>query len=84
LTPTSWIYVFAGSQRAGSAINTLLVADLDGFVRDVSDRGIATGAVQTLGSSVRVTVVTDPDGNLLKVGQPPDANASERSQRGQG
>jgi len=74
LTPSSWIYVFADQRRAGSAIHTLLVDDLDAFLAELAARGIATDAVETLRTSVRVSAVTDPNGNRLKVGQPPDAS----------
>ena len=57
--------------RAGSALNTLLVDDLDGFLAELAKRSVEAGPVETIGSGVRVTVVTDPDGNRLQVGQPP-------------
>ena len=70
LTPTSWVYIVADPERAGSAFNTVLVSDLDSFLADMKDRGIAAGAVETIGRSVRQTIIADPDGNRLKVGQP--------------
>jgi catechol 2,3-dioxygenase-like lactoylglutathione lyase family enzyme len=71
LTETGWIYVIADPDRAGSALNTLLVDDLDGFLAGVAERGIRAGPVETIGDGVRVTIVRDPDGNRLQVGQPP-------------
>ena len=71
LTETGWIYVIVDAGRAGSALNTLLVDDLDGFLAELAKRSVEAGPVETIGSGVRVTVVTDPDGNRLQVGQPP-------------
>ena len=71
LTETGWIYIVVDEDRAGSALNTLLVDDLDAFLASLAERGITTSPVKTIGDAVRVTVVTDPDGNRLQVGQPP-------------
>ena len=71
LTETGWIYVIADAGRAGSALNTLLVDDLDAFLAGLAERKVMAGPVKTIGDGVRVTVVTDPDGNRLQVGQPP-------------
>jgi predicted enzyme related to lactoylglutathione lyase len=69
LTPSGWIYVVADADRAGSGLNTLLVDDLDGFMAGVAERGIVAGPVEIVGGSVRQTILTDGDGNRLKVGQ---------------
>jgi predicted enzyme related to lactoylglutathione lyase len=71
MTETGWIYVIADAARVGSALNTLLVDDLDAFLAGLASRGIAAAPIQTGGGDVRFTIVTDPDGNRLKVGQPP-------------
>jgi catechol 2,3-dioxygenase-like lactoylglutathione lyase family enzyme len=71
LTETGWIYVIADKDRAGSALHTLLVDDLHGFLTGLAERGIGAGPVETMGNGVRVTIVRDPDGNRLQVGQPP-------------
>jgi hypothetical protein len=67
----AWIYVLADPDRAGSALNTMLVDDLDAFLDEMATRGLDTGPVETIGEGVRRTIVTDVDGNRLKVGQPP-------------
>jgi predicted enzyme related to lactoylglutathione lyase len=71
LTETGWIYVIAGTLRAGSALCTLLVDDLDTFLAGLAERGIVADSVETIGGGVRRAIVTDPDGNRLNVGQPP-------------
>jgi len=70
LTPTSWIYIVADFDRAGSGLNTLLVDDLDRFVAGLGERGIAPGPIELIADgSVRQAIVVDGDGNRLKVGQ---------------
>jgi catechol 2,3-dioxygenase-like lactoylglutathione lyase family enzyme len=71
LTETGWIYAVVDAARAGSALCTLLVDDLDAFLAGLADRGIAAGPVETIGGDVRHATIADPDGNRLKVGQPP-------------
>ena len=69
VTDSGWVCLYAGGGPAASAPHTLLVDDLDGFLTDVAERGIATGPVEAIGVSVHQSVITDPDGNRLKVGQ---------------
>jgi catechol 2,3-dioxygenase-like lactoylglutathione lyase family enzyme len=71
LTETGWIYVIVDAGRAGSALHTLLVDDLDTFLVGLAERDVVAAPVETIGDGVRRTVVTDPDGNRLQVGQPP-------------
>jgi hypothetical protein len=70
LTPTSWVYIVADADRAGSGLHTLLVDDLDRFIAGFAERGIAPGPIELIGGgSVRQTIITDGAGNRLKVGQ---------------
>jgi predicted enzyme related to lactoylglutathione lyase len=71
MSETGWIYVIADPGRAGSGLSTLLVEDLDVFLAGLAERGIAAAPVEIIGSNVRRTIITDPDGNRLNVGQPP-------------
>jgi hypothetical protein len=71
LTDSSWLYVLAEPARAGTALHTLLIADLDAFVAALADRGIGCDPVETMGNGVRFAMVRDPDGNHLKVAQTP-------------
>lgn len=75
MTDTGWIYVIADPDRAGSALNTLLVDDLDRFLAGLAERDIKAGPVQTMDNGVRVTMLTDPDGNRLQLGQAPTPTA---------
>ncbi len=69
LTDSSWLYILAEPDRAGSALHTLLVDDLDAFVSGIEDRAIAPGPIETMADGARFIVVCDPDGNRLKVAQ---------------
>jgi catechol 2,3-dioxygenase-like lactoylglutathione lyase family enzyme len=70
LTDSGWLYVVVDAERAGSGLHTLLVDDLDAFVAGLAERGIEAEPVESLGGAVRRTLVTDPDGNRLNVGEP--------------
>jgi predicted enzyme related to lactoylglutathione lyase len=71
LTETAWVYVIAGAGDSGTSLHTVLVADLDSFLRRTRDAGIKPGPIETKGSGVRSVHIEDPDGNRLQVGQPP-------------
>jgi predicted enzyme related to lactoylglutathione lyase len=71
MNDAGWMCVIADEERAGSALNTLLVDDLDDFLAGLAARGIATAPVEIIGDGVRRTIVTDPDGNRLQIGEPP-------------
>jgi hypothetical protein len=50
---------------------TLLVDDLDGWLAGLEERGVAPGPVETIaGGSVRRSLLRDPDGNGVTLGQP--------------
>lgn len=71
LSETGWIYLIADPNRAGSGLSTLLLDDLDAFLAGLAERGIAAGPIEVMGNGVRHVTVADPDGNRLKLGQPP-------------
>jgi hypothetical protein len=70
LTDSGWLCLYAGLESCASAPHTLLVDDLDRFLAGVVERGIIPGPIETIGGAVRQSVIVDPDGNRLKVGQP--------------
>ena len=70
LSETGWIYLVDDPARAGTALVTLLVDDLDRYVADLADRGIEAGAIETVPGAVRRTVIADPDGSTITVGEP--------------
>lgn len=70
LGESGWVYVVADPGRAGSALVTLIVDDLDVVVADIAGRGIAVPAIETIPGAARKAQYTDPDGNRVTFGQP--------------
>jgi predicted enzyme related to lactoylglutathione lyase len=65
------IYVVTDPGRAGAALLTLIVDDLDGYIEGLADRGLPVGPIDTIAGAVRKTTLTDPDGNTITLGQVP-------------
>ncbi len=63
----AWICLYAGEAPPGTALHTLILADLDRFLEQARERGIETGPVELIGEGMRQSIITDPDGNRLKV-----------------
>ena len=72
VTDTAWICLYDDAEPPAPAPHTVLLADLDGFLEGVAERGIVPGPVERIAPSVRQSVITDPDGNRLKLGQATD------------
>jgi hypothetical protein len=71
LTDSAWIYVKEDPDRAGKAFLTVLLDDLDDWLAELGERGIASGPVDTKPGGVRAAVVTDPEGNTIQFGETP-------------
>ena len=65
------LYVELQPEHAGHALVTLFVADFDGFVDAVAQRGIQPESQETYGNGVRKAIYRDPDANEVGVGGPP-------------
>ena len=71
-----WIYVVGDASRAGHALLALLVDDLESHVDALAQRGLATGAIETMpGAAVRQVVLSDPEGNRIKIFENLSTNA---------
>jgi hypothetical protein len=68
LADTGLIYVVGDAARAGNALMTLIVDDIDAFVAGLRERGIEAPSIDD-SSAVRRTTITDPDGNSIQIGQ---------------
>lgn len=44
---------------------TLIVDDLDEQIAALAERGLATGAIETVSEGARKATITDPEGNLV-------------------
>ncbi len=69
LTDTGLIYVVEDPPRAGRSLVTLIVDDLDRWIAEIQQRGIAVGPVERMGPGARKALVVDPDGNELGLAQ---------------
>jgi predicted enzyme related to lactoylglutathione lyase len=64
-----WVYAIAHEAKAGGAIVTVLVDDLDEVVAACAARGVAPAEVRPEGPSGRKARFLDPDGNELAFAQ---------------
>jgi len=65
VTETGWIQVFHDTGRAGTALVNFAVDDLDTHCAALSSRGLAPGGIETANKGVRLSAITDPDGNRI-------------------
>ncbi len=63
------------ANRAGKALLTLLVDDLEDYVAELGKRGLATGVIDTVPGLYRKAVITDPEGNMISLGEDLSADA---------
>ena len=69
LTDTGLVYVVGDANRAGSALLTILVSNLEDFVAELGKRGLGTSAIETVPGAYRKAMITDPEGNLISFGE---------------
>jgi predicted enzyme related to lactoylglutathione lyase len=66
-SPAGWLYVVRDPHRAGHAIVTAAVADLDRAVADIRSRGVVGTPIEGVGDAARKARFTDPDGNAISL-----------------
>jgi predicted enzyme related to lactoylglutathione lyase len=69
LTDESWIYVVADPERAGKALVTVMVDDLDERLAAIEERGIEVSEIEQINEAVRKVEIGDPEGNRISFGQ---------------
>lgn len=67
-----WFYVLEDAPKAGSALITIMVAELDATAQAIRGRGIEPTKFEDYGEA-RKYVFHDPDGNEIRIGQVPAA-----------
>jgi len=65
VTDSGWVQVTFDPERAGSALLNFAVDDLGQHIADISERGMAPGAVEAVNKGVQLSAITDPDGNRI-------------------
>ena len=75
LADSGLVYVVADARRAGEALITLIVDDLDAWLSQLAERGVEVGDVKTLPGIARRVAITDPDRNTITIAQLMSLNA---------
>ncbi|WP_249123882.1 VOC family protein [Saccharopolyspora erythraea] len=65
ITTNGWVQVYRDPTRAGTALLNFAVDDLDRHRTALDSRGLTTGPVETASKDVRLSTITDPDGNRI-------------------
>jgi catechol 2,3-dioxygenase-like lactoylglutathione lyase family enzyme len=63
-----YLYIEVLPERAGHALHTLFVTDLDERVESIGTRGIDPALRETYENGVRKVIYRDPDGNEIGFG----------------
>ena len=66
-----WIFIVEDAARAGHALHTIFVEDLDGLVSEIASRGITPAERETYSNGVRKAIYRDAEGNEIGFGGPP-------------
>jgi glyoxylase I family protein len=67
VVPGGWVQVFTDAERAGSALLNFAVDDLEAHVADLRQRGLDAGELADANKGVRLSTLTDPDGNTIRL-----------------
>ncbi len=67
----AWIYVVADTERAGKALLTILVEDLDDQVAQLAERGLEPARQKAYADGMRKITYRDSDGNAIGFGGAP-------------
>jgi len=65
------VYIEEDPARAGGALVTAWVDDLDATVAEIASRGLAPTETETYSNGVRKAIFRDDDGNEIGFGGPP-------------
>lgn len=66
-----YVYIIEAPERAGHAVNTVFLEDLDPVIDGISARGIEPVERETYDNGVRKVTYNDPDGNEFGYGGGP-------------
>lgn len=66
---TAWMYIIADAERAGNALLTVIIDDLDQQVATLSERGFTPAEIEDVPGKYRKVSFRDPDGNTFAFGQ---------------
>jgi predicted enzyme related to lactoylglutathione lyase len=67
LAEAAWLYALVDADRAGHAVVTLSVADLDATLAEIGSRGITPQSLEEVGDAGRKATVADADENVVAI-----------------
>lgn len=67
VVPGGWVQVFTDDERAGSGLLNFAVADLEAAIAELQGQGLNPGDVVPADKGVRLSALTDPDGNTIRL-----------------
>ena len=70
ITEHAWVYVVTDSERAGRALLTILVDDLEDQIAQLIERSFPVGLIDVIPGAARKVEISDPEGNKVTFGQP--------------
>ncbi|CAN5761540.1 VOC family protein [soil metagenome] len=65
--PQGWVQVFVEPGLAGSGLLNFAVDDLDAHIAELGRRGLQADPVVDADNGVRLSTLTDPDGNTIRL-----------------
>ena len=68
------VYIQQDPGRAGDALITLFVDDLDARISEIGSRGLEPAGLETYANGVRKATYRDDDGNEIGFGGPPPSD----------
>ncbi len=63
--PGAWVQVFCAPEKAGTDELNVAVDDLEGFIAELTGRGMEPGDIVDANKGVRLSRFGDPDGNVI-------------------
>jgi len=67
VVPGGWVQVFTDAERAGSGLLNFAVDDLEAALADLREHRLEPGDITDAAKGVRLSEITDPDGNTLRL-----------------
>lgn len=67
VVPGGWVQVFADPERAGTGLLNFAVDDLEGHIAELTQRGLRPGEISDAAKGVRLSALSDPDGNTIRL-----------------
>lgn len=71
LADQRFVYIVVQPERAGHAVNTVIVGDFDARIAQIAARGLEPDERETYDNGVRKAIFRDPDGNEIGFGGAP-------------